>query len=76
MEDESYGPFPGNTKRFLRQSTIDAVVEAARLSLRLWFSDLAANPALLDAFPAMAWLKVRLLQSGQVKQQKPDMALS
>ena len=57
VEDESYGPFPGNTKRFLRQSTIDAVIEAARLSLRLWFADLAANPALLDAFPAMAWLK-------------------
>jgi hypothetical protein len=26
VEDETYGPFPGNTKRFLRQQTIDRLV--------------------------------------------------
>eukprot|EP00615_Pteridomonas_danica_P015879 CAMPEP_0114392556 /NCGR_PEP_ID=MMETSP0102-20121206/10886_1 /TAXON_ID=38822 ORGANISM="Pteridomonas danica, Strain PT" /NCGR_SAMPLE_ID=MMETSP0102 /ASSEMBLY_ACC=CAM_ASM_000212 /LENGTH=441 /DNA_ID=CAMNT_0001551793 /DNA_START=562 /DNA_END=1887 /DNA_ORIENTATION=+ len=48
VEDESYGPFPGNTKRFLRQQTIDSIVAAARAGLKQWFTDLKANPSLLD----------------------------
>jgi hypothetical protein len=48
VEDESYGPFPGNTKRFLRQQTIDSIVAAARAGLKQWFTDLKENPSLLD----------------------------
>jgi hypothetical protein len=47
VEDESYGPFPGNTKRYLRQATVGSLVSEARAGLKQWFKELNATPALL-----------------------------
>jgi len=48
VEDEAYGPFPGNEKRYLARSTVDGLVAGIRAGLRAWFTDLESAPGLLD----------------------------
>jgi len=45
--DASYGPFPGNTKRYLQPAIVNAFVDEARLGLKEWFVDLQTTPILL-----------------------------
>jgi hypothetical protein len=48
VEDETYGPFPGNTKRFLSQDTVDEIVIAIQGGIKQWFKDLKEDPSLLE----------------------------
>ncbi len=47
VEDDQYGPFPGNTKRFFKQSLVNNLIAAARVGLKEWFKDLLVRPATL-----------------------------
>lgn len=49
VEDESYGPFPGNEKRFLSTQLVNKLIAQARFGMKEWFSDLKKDPSLLDA---------------------------
>jgi len=46
--DYSYGPFPGNAKRYLQPAIVKALVDEARTGLKEWFTDLQATPSLLE----------------------------
>lgn len=47
ITDASYGPFPGNTKRYLQPAIVNALVDEARIGLKEWFKDLQTTPILL-----------------------------
>jgi hypothetical protein len=48
VEDTFYGPFEGNTQRYLSEAVIDQVIAAMRKGLREFFTDLKADRSLLE----------------------------
>jgi len=48
LEDKSYGPFPGNTQRFLKTPVVDQLVAAVRAGMRRFYTDLKNDPSMLE----------------------------